>query len=96
MGYNGSLLRRDTDVAIVDAGTARTGAFLTRRCGFRDLIRFFRQRVSVGSREAVVLGTPGLTHTAIDVTGIPCRVGDSVEIRQTPALVSPAVPRRYL
>lgn len=95
VGYSGSLLRRDTDVAIVDAGTA-DGAFLTRRCGLRDLIRFFRQRVSVGSREASVLGTPGLTHTAIDVTGIPCHVGDRVEIAQTPALISPAVPRRYL
>lgn len=94
IGYNNVRLRRDTDVAIIDVGTA-DGAFLRRCCGPGTLFRLIRKRVSVGGREVPVLGTPGLTHTAIDVTGIPCAIGDRVGVSQTPALISPAVPRLY-
>ena len=94
VGYGGARLHRDTDVAIVDAGTA-DGAFLRRCCGFRSFLRSLHRRVSIGGWEVPVLGCPGLTHTAIDVTGVPCAVGDRVCIPQTPVLVSPAVPRRY-
>ena len=94
IGYSSARLRRDTDVAIVDIGTA-DGAFLRRCCGPRTLLRLIRKKVSIGGWEVPVLGSPGLTHTAIDVTGIPCAVGDRVAVNQTPVLVSPAVPRRY-
>ena len=94
IGYSSVRLRRDTDVAIVDVGTA-DGAFLRRCCGPRTLLRLIRKKVSIGGWEVPVLGSPGLTHTAIDVTGIPCAVGDRVAVNQTPVLVSPAVPRRY-
>ena len=94
IGYSSVRLRRDTDVAIVDVGTA-DGAFLRRCCGPRTLLRLIRKKVSIGGWEVPVLGSPGLTHTAIDVTGVPCTVGDRVSINQTPVLISPAVPRRY-
>ena len=95
IGYTSMKLKRDTDVAIIDAGTA-DGAFLYRSCGPRTWLRSLRRTVGIGENAAPVLGTPGLTHTAIDVTGIPCQIGDRVRVEQTPVLISPAVPREYL
>lgn len=95
VGYGSTRLLRDTDVAIVDAGTG-DGAFVHRGCGLRTWLADRRRSVEINGLQAPVLGVPGLTHTAVDVTGISCAIGDTVTIPQTPVLVSPSVPRRYM
>lgn len=94
IGYTSTKLKRDTDVAIIDAGTA-DGAFVYRSCGPRTWLQLRKRSVDLNGSAARVIGTPGLTHTAIDVTGIPCQIGDRVRVAQTPVLISPAVPREY-
>ena len=94
VGYTGAKLKRDTTVAIVDVGTG-DGAFVYRSCGPRTWLAMRRLSVELGEYRPRVLGLPGLTHTAIDVTGIPCKIGDRVVISQTPVLISPSVPREY-
>lgn len=94
VSYAETRLRRDSLVAVIDVGTA-DGAFLHRKCGLRGFFRQRCQQVTVGSIQTPVLGSPGLTHTTIDLTGVPALPGDPVVIDQTPALISPAVPRRY-
>lgn len=95
IGYTSTKLKRDTDVAIIDAGTA-DGAFIYRSCGPRTWLQLRKRSVDLGGSAARVIGTPGLTHTAIDVTGLPCKPGDRVSVAQTPVLISPAVPREYI
>lgn len=95
IGYTGTKLKKDTDVAIIDAGTA-DGAFLYRSCGPRTWLQLRKRSVDLNGQPARVLGTPGLTHTAIDVTGLACKPGDRVTVEQTPVLISPAVPREYI
>lgn len=92
ISYAETRLHRDSLVAVIDIGTA-DGAFLHRQCGLRGWLR--RHRVTVGGMDVPVLGSPGLTHTVIDLTGIPASPGDVVTVEQTPVLISPAVPRRY-
>ncbi|MEA4965217.1 MAG: alanine racemase [Oscillospiraceae bacterium] len=95
IGYGDIRLRRDTDVAILEVGTS-DGAFLRRYSGFRSFLRSLHRYVYLCGGEARVLGCPGLTHTEVDVTGLRCQIGDHVVVDQSPVLVSPAVPRRYL
>lgn len=95
IGYTSTKLKKDTTVAIIDVGTA-DGAFVYRSCGPRTWLAMRKLTVGLGEYRPRVLGTPGLTHTAIDVTGIPCKPGDTVAVAQTPVLISPAVPRKYI
>ena len=95
LGYGNIRLRRDTEVAILDIGTG-DGAFLQRGCGPRAWWQSRHSVVRVNGLAAPVLGPPGLTHTAVDVTGISCGAGSLVEVEQTPILISPGVSRRYL
>lgn len=94
VGYSGVKVKRDTDVAIIDVGTG-DGAFTYRSVGPRTWLAAKRQAVDIGGREAPLLGYPGLTHTAVDVTGLSCGVGDGVIVRQSPVMVSSRVPRIY-
>lgn len=94
-GYGSTLLRRDSDVAVIDAGTA-DGAFVYR---YRGLWAFWQQRhpyVLLRDRRVPVLCPPGLTHTMIDVTGLDCHVGDTVTVPHDLVLTDSRVPRRYL
>lgn len=75
VGYGSTRLRRDTQIAIVDVGTG-DGGFIHRGCGPRTWWQSRHEAVTVNGYRAPVLGIPGLTHTAIDVTGIPCVIGD--------------------
>lgn len=94
VGYSGVKLKRDSDIAIIDVGTG-DGAFTYRSCGPRTWLSARKQFVTLGEWKVPVLGYPGLTHTAIDVTGIPCKAGDQVIVKQSPVMVSARVPRRY-
>lgn len=95
VSYSGVKLKRDTDMAIIDVGTA-DGAFTYRGSGPRTWLASKRQSVTVNGAEAPLLGYPGLTHTAIDVTGISCRAGERVTVHQSPVMVSGSVPRVYV
>lgn len=95
VSYSGVRLKRDTDMAIIDVGTA-DGAFTYRSSGPRTWLASKRQTVTVNGKEAPLLGYPGLTHTAIDVTDIPCRAGERVTAHQSPVMVSGSVPRIYV
>lgn len=94
VGYGGVRLKRDSLIAIIDAGTG-DGAFVYRTCGPRTWLTARKQTVRIGGTSAPVLGFAGLTHTAIDVTGIPCGIGDRVTIPQSPVMVPAGVHRKY-
>lgn len=95
IGYTSHKLKQDTRVAMMDVGTG-DGAFIYRSFGPRTWLSLRKRRVQLGQlHEPLVLGHPGMTHTALDVTGIPCKLGDEVTVPQTPVLVNPLVPRVY-
>lgn len=94
VGYGDMLLRRDTDVAVIEAGTA-DGAFVYRYRGLRACWRQRRRYVLFNGVKAPVLGVPGLTHTMVDVTGLSCRTGDMAVIPHDLVLTGARVPRRY-
>ena len=94
VGYSGIRLKRDSAVAVIEAGTG-DGAFTYRSCGPRTWLRMRKQYVLVSGQQAPVLGFPGLTHTEIDVTGIDCKPGDLAVLSQSPVMVSGSVPVIY-
>lgn len=94
VGYGGTLLRRDSDVAVIDAGTAH-GAFVYRYRGLRAFLGQRRPYVTVNGVNAPVLCPPGLTHTLVDVTGLACQLGDTVIVPHDLVLTDSRVPRRY-
>ena len=94
IGYGDTLLRRDSDIAVIDAGTA-DGAFVYRYRGLRAFLRQRRQHILVGGVQAPVICPPGLTHTMVDVTGLDCQPGDTVTIPHDLVLTGDHVLRRY-
>ena len=94
IGYGDTLLRRDTDVAVIDAGTS-DGAFAYRYRGLRACWQQRKRHVLLNGEKVPLLGAPGMTHTMLDVTGLDCRVGDTVIIPHDLVLTGDAVPRRY-
>ena len=94
VGYGSTLLRRDTDVAVLTVGTA-DGAFTYRYRGLRACWRQRKRHVLVGGREAPIIAPPGLTHTMVDVTGLDCHPGDVAVIPHDLVLTAERVPRRY-
>ncbi len=95
VGYTGQKLRRDSVIAMIDAGTA-DGAFVYRSCGPRTWWRAHRPKVCVRGHWVPVLSIPGQTHTTIDITGLPCSVGDEVVIDLPCVRCSPALEREYV
>ncbi len=95
VGYGDTLLRRDTDVAVIDAGTS-DGAFTYRYRGLRACWQQRKRHVLLHGEKVPLLGAPGMTHTMIDVTGRDCQVGDTVTIPHDLVLTGDAVSRRYM
>lgn len=95
VGYGDTLLRRDTELAVLNVGTA-DGAFVYRNRGLRAFWHQRRPYVTFRGRTAAVLCPPGLTHTMVDVTGLDCRCGDRAEVPCDLMLVSAHVPRGYV
>ena len=95
IGYTSHKLKKDTTLAIIDVGTG-DGAFLHRSCGPRTWLAMRKRWVRIGEEKVPVLGHPGMTHTAIDVTGLDCRLGDTAVVDQTPVMISPLVERVYV
>lgn len=98
VGYGAAALKRNSRVAVIDAGTG-DGAFIcrepTRARALKRLLSRGEAAVMMAGRELRVLGRPGLSHTMVDVTGVNCCVGDEVEIPQSPIFVPASVERRY-
>lgn len=94
VGYGNTLLRRDTEVAVLAAGTA-DGAFTYRYRGLRACWRQRKRCVLIGGREAPVITPPGLTHTMVDVTGLDCHPGDVAVIPHDLVLTAERVRRVY-
>ena len=94
VGYGDTPLRRDTDVAVIDAGTS-DGAFTYRYRGLRACWQQRKRHVLLHGEKVPLLGAPGMTHTMIDVTGRDCQVGDTVTIPHDLVLTGDRVPRRY-
>lgn len=95
IGYGDTLLRRDTDVAVIDAGTS-DGAFTYRYRGLRACWQQRKRHVLLHGEKVPLLGAPGMTHTVLDVTGRDCHVGDTVTIPHDLVLTGDRVPRRYI
>ena len=94
VGYGDTLLRRDTEVAVLAAGTS-DGAFTYRDRGLRAFWKQRRKYVLLHGAEAPVIAPPGLTHTMVDVTGLDCHPGDRAVIPHDLVLTSEHVLRRY-
>ena len=94
VGYGDTLLRRDTEVAVLAVGTA-DGAFTYRYRGLRACWNQRKRHVLIGGREAPIIAPPGLTHTMVDVTGLDCHPGDVAVIPHDLVLTAERVPRRY-
>ena len=94
VGYGDTLLRRDTEVAVLAAGTS-DGAFTYRDRGLRAFWKQRRKYVLFHGVEAPVIAPPGLTHTMVDVTGLDCHPGDRAVIPHDLVLTSEHVLRRY-
>ena len=94
VGYGDTLLRRDTEVAVLAVGTA-DGAFTYRYRGLRACWRQRKRHVLIGGREAPIIAPPGLTHTMVDVTGLDCHSGDIAVIPHDLVLTGSHVLRRY-
>lgn len=73
---------------------------------FRDKLRylvhdfkalFSRKRlyVSISGKKAQVLGHIGMVHTIVDVTKIPCEIGDIARFELSPLYANPLLERRY-
>lgn len=95
VGYGDTLLRRDTELAVLDVGTS-DGAFVYRNRGLRAFWHQRRPYVTLHGHRAAVLCPPGLTHTMVDVTGLTCHCGDHAEVPCDLVLINPRVPRRYV
>ena len=94
VGYGDTLLRRDTEVAVLAVGTA-DGAFTYRYRGLRACWNQRKRHVLIGGREAPIIAPPGLTHTMVDVTGLDCHPGDRAVIPHDLVLTGSHVLRRY-
>lgn len=95
LGYTSHKLKKDTTVAMIDVGTG-DGAFTFRSAGPRTWLALRKRSVKMGDFRPLVLGHPGMTHTAIDVTGMNCHIGQEVIVDQTPVMVSPMTERVYI
>ena len=60
------------------------------------LFRKKRLYVSVNGKKAPVLGHIGMVHTIVDVTRIPCEVGDEARLEVSPLYASPLIQRVYI
>lgn len=74
---------------------------------FRDGVRFVLQDikrtltgekvyVTVNGKRARVLGHIGMLHTVIDITDVPCQLGDAVQFKANPLCVNANVDRKYI
>lgn len=65
---------------------------------FEDLKLFLRRKrvyVTIGGKRAPVLGHIGMVHTVVNVTKIPCEVGDRVVFDMNPIYANPLMERVY-
>ena len=110
VGYGaGFVTRRPTKIAIIPLGY--NDGFLVEKTRdiyrLRDVIRYMlsdlkrlvsggKFYVSIGGRRARVLGHVGLNNTIVDVTNIPCAVGDEAVFDCSPLYVGAHIERRYV
>ena len=109
VGYGGVYRARSARrIAIVPLGYSHGFAVEKVRDSyrFRDGVRFMLQDMkrtllherlsgTVNGKSARVLGHVGMLHTVLDVTDIPCQVGDRVQFSAGPLYVDARVCREY-
>lgn len=110
VGYGSAYItKQPTRIAIVPVGSADGFTLEKARTDFRFSVclraalsamkSFFRHRsltVSVGGKRVPVVGHVGVSHTAIDVTGVECGPGTQVFLEVSPMFVPPTLPRQYV
>ena len=110
VGYGSAFVaKHPTRIAIIPVGSAdgftvqkaRTDnrVSVCLRAALSALKGIFRRRnltVSVAGKRARVVGHVGVSHTAIDVTGIECGPGTQVFLEVSPMFVPPTVSRIYV
>lgn len=109
VGYGGVYrARHGVRIAVIPLGYSHGFAVEKIRDSYRfcDGVRYILQDlkrtltaecvwVNVNGKRARVLGHVGMLHTVIDVTEIPCEVGDKVTVTVNPLYVSGTMRRRY-
>ena len=109
VGYTGTYrTRRPTRLALLPAGytsgvgvTEESNALRLRDRVYRllhagrALLRSDGLTGLVNGRRCPVRGVVGATQLALDVTDVPCAVGDTVRLEVRPKYVDSAVPREY-
>ena len=63
--------------------------------GFLGLFAAKRLYVTIGGKKAPVLGHIGMVHTIVDVTKIPCEIGDIARFELSPMYAGALLARRY-
>ncbi len=64
-----------------------------------EIKRFLTKKAyygKVGGKSCKILGHIGMTHTVLDITSVPCEVGDEVIFDVNPIYVSQNIPREYV
>ena len=51
--------------------------------------------MTIGGKKAPVLGHIGMVHTIVDVTKIPCEIGDVARFELSPMYAGALLARRY-
>ncbi len=109
VGYGGAYrARHGVKTAVIPLGYSHGFAVEKIRDSYRlrDGIRYILQDlkrtltresvwVNINGKRARVLGHVGMLHTVIDVTEIPCEVGDRVTVSVNPLYVDSSVRRRF-
>lgn len=109
VGYGGVYrARHGVRIAVIPLGYSHGFAVEKIRDSYRlrDGVRYIlqdlkrtltRERVwvNVNGKRARVLGHVGMLHTVLDVTEIPCEVGDRVTVCANPLYIDSAVRRRF-
>lgn len=109
VGYGAAYVCRDaTRIAIIPFGYS--DGFGVERANdlfrFRDKLRYLfhdfkllftkkRLYVTINGKKAPVLGHIGMVHTIVDVTRIPCEIGDTAKFELSPLYANPLVERIY-
>lgn len=105
VGYNGQFqTKRETKIAAIPMGHY-DGFGLTKEkeaVTLRNVLSLFKQYldkkqmyVRINGRMFHVIGSIGLSHTAVDITGSDIKCGDTASVDISPLMVNPRIERIY-
>lgn len=105
VGYNGQFkTKRETKIAVVPIGHYDGFGLAKEKeaVSLRNVLSLFKQYlnkkqmyVRINGRMFHVIGSIGLSHTAVDITGSDIKCGDTASVDISPLMVNPRIERIY-